>query len=810
VGGKDDPTQRLKPVLDPDALLEAAGLPRPPSAPGVRPPSSPTVARPTVGPPRVARPAPPTPRPPEPPKPSVAPSSRDERATPLGSPKVAEPRLRDDGTIPTPLTKDPTADARDARATPRASPPAQAPGSLTASRPSPIPTDVIPRGGADLLPVIGTFGPYDILGRLAVGGMAEVLLARPHGGAGRPIVVKKILAHFADDDDFRAMFEDEAKLGLLLDHPHIARCTDHGSVGGQAYLEMEWIDGVPLGRLIRRARDLGGVSDRVAVTIAAQVADALDHAHRLCDETGRALQLVHRDVSPHNVMISYDGDVKLLDFGIAKAEARQHETRAGVVKGKFAYMAPEQVRGEKIDARADVFALGVVLFEALIGKSLYRRETDAETMTDILDAPVPSLAAYRTNPSSELDAVLRKSLAKEPASRFSSAAALRDALLTWLRGHGGVARREEIAELVGRCFAAEAERGPRVDTMPFGQSVVLGALPRTSEPSGSRELELELGELDLPPLDLDRKTGRPPAKSAADRADSGAKSARPSDPFGALDLPDLPLPEVALPPARAPLGSGSSPTSPPMGPLAKGAPPPKGSSAAPLAGSARAPLASPSSKRAAPARPSSSRAEGRGRGALVALAAVAVVALAAVGVFVWKPWAEASDAPSTPTGDRVTPLPSTGSAILVASTPPGANVELDGAPRGVTPLELNGLVPGTYVVRVSAEGHAPFEQSITLGERATETVMARLERATTIDLANADGLLTFETRPPAEVFVGGSTSLGRTPLRRARVPSGALDVVLVDADGTRRRTRLSILRGEETRVFLELSELDRQ
>ncbi|MCU0673882.1 MAG: protein kinase [Myxococcota bacterium] len=797
MGGKDDPTQRLKPVLDPDALLEAAGLPRPPSASGVRPPSSP--ARPTVGPPRAARPAPPPPKPEPPKKPSAAPSSRD---TSSASPRSPEPRLRDDGTIPTPLTKDPTADAQEARATPRAAP-AQGPGSLTVSRPSPIPTDAIPRGGADLLPVIGTFGPYDILGRLAVGGMAEVLLARPHGGTGRPIVVKKILAHFADDDDFRAMFEDEAKLGLLLDHPHIARCTDHGSVGGQAYLEMEWIDGVPLGRLIRRARDLGGVSDRVAVTIAAQVADALDHAHRLCDETGRALQLVHRDVSPHNVMISYDGDVKLLDFGIAKAEARQHETRAGVVKGKFAYMAPEQVRGEKIDARADVFALGVVLFEALIGKSLYRRETDAETMTDILDAPVPSLAAYRANPSSELEAVLRKSLVKEPTSRFSSAAALRDALLTWLRGHGGVARREEIAELVGRCFAAEAERGPRVDTMPFGQSVVLGAPPRTSEPSGTRELELELGEMDLPPLDLDRKTGRPPAKAA-----------RPSDPFGGLDLPDLPLPEVAPPASRSPLAPkvGSSPVTP----LAKGAPEPSAraplaaSARAPLAASARAPLAGASSNRAAPARTSSrGSTEGRGR-ALVALAAVVVVALAAVGVFVWKPWAEASDAPSTASRDRVTPLPSTGSAILVASTPPGANVELDGAPRGVTPLELNGLVPGTYVVRVSAEGHAPFEQSVTLTERATETVMARLERSTTIDLANADGLLTFETRPPAEVFVGGTTSLGRTPLRRTRVPSGALDVVLVDAEGTRRRTRLSILRGEETRVFLELSELDRQ
>lgn len=729
---------------------------------------------------------------------------------------------RDDGTIPVPLANDP----REARATPRAAPAApEPPASLTASRPSPIPTDVVPRGGADLLPVIGAFGQYDVLGRLAVGGMAEVLLARPHGTRNRPIVVKKILAHFADDDDFRAMFEDEAKLGLLLDHPHIVRCTDHGSVGGQAYLEMEWVDGVPLGRLIRRARDLGGVSDRIAVTIAAQVADALDHAHHVTDETGRSLQLVHRDVSPHNVMISYDGDVKLLDFGIAKAEARQHETRAGVVKGKFAYMAPEQVRGEKIDARVDLFALGVVLFEALIGKSLYRRETDAETMTDILDAPVPSLAAYRASPSSELDAALRKALAKEPTARFSSAAALRDALFSWLRGHGGAASREEIAALVGRCFAAEAERGPRVDTMPFGQSVVLGAPLRTSEPSGTRELELEIGELDLPPLDLDRR----------------ASKARPPEAFAGFDLPS-PLSELESPPvlpdvpkrpplapasARSPLAPDSSARAPgsrgPLAPESSAAPSARASgSRGPLASSPSAhasgsggPLSSSSSGSARAARtPASStrsaRSDGSGRTWIAAFAGVATLALAAVGVFVWKPWAEADTTDTATTGERVTPLPRTGSAILVASTPAGANVELDGEPRGVTPLELNGLAPGTYVIRVSTEDHAPFEQSVTLGERATETVMARLERETTIDLTHADGLLTFETRPPAEVFIGGSTSLGRTPLRRARVPSGALDVLLVDAEGTRRRARLSIRRGEETRVFLELSELDRQ
>ncbi|MEZ4247594.1 MAG: protein kinase [Polyangiales bacterium] len=625
-----------------------------------------------------------------------------------------------------------------------------------------------------MLPVIGTFGPYDVLGRLAVGGMAEVLLARPRGTSGRPLVVKKILSHFADDDDFRAMFEDEAKLGLLLDHPNIVRCSDRGAVDGQPYLEMEWVDGVPLGRLIRRARDFGGVPDRLAVTIGAKVADALAHAHQLVDEDGRPLNLVHRDISPHNVMISYDGEVKLLDFGIAKAEARQHETRAGVVKGKFAYMAPEQIRAESIDARADLFALGVVLFESLIGKSLYRRETDAETMNDILDGAVPMLSGYVDAPSRELEAALRKALAKDARERFQSAAAFRDALLSWLRGHGGPASAREISELVARCFAAEAERGPRVDTMPFGQSVVLGAPPRPSAPSGTRELDLEIGELDLPPIDLAPRSSHRPTAAPKITVSSG-------DPFDPLAGPPLDVAPLKLDTPAAVRASTPRP----------------------------APTPASRPARVAPPRPVPSTSSGGSRMWLVALSVVAVLALGAVGVFVWKPWAE--PAAEVDDASRATPLPRTGSAILVTSLPAGAQVTIDGEPRGSTPLEIPGLEPGEHVVVVSAEGFDPHEQTVTLGAGATETVMARLEEAATvIDPETADGSLTFETDPPTEVFVG-RVSLGRTPLRRVQVPSGALRVELVDADGLRYRTRIPVRGGgEETRAFVRLADLERQ
>ncbi|MBW1874512.1 MAG: protein kinase [Deltaproteobacteria bacterium] len=280
-------------------------------------------------------------------------------------------------------------------------------------------TSDIPRPPVDL-PVLGKFAGYDVLGRLALGGMAEILLTRHANTDGdhRFMVVKRILPHFEQDNDFVQMFLDEARIGMQLKHPNICQFHQFGADEGSHFIVMEWINGVPLGRMIRKARKTGGVGIPIAIRVGVDVARALHYAHIANDEHGEPFNIVHRDVSPHNVMIAYTGTVKLLDFGIAKADHRSHKTQAGVVKGKFAYMAPEQCTAGQADHRLDIFALGVCLFETLTGRSLYRRQTEAATMRAVIMDPVPSLKERLPDVADELDQILQKAL---PTSSSASA-----------------------------------------------------------------------------------------------------------------------------------------------------------------------------------------------------------------------------------------------------------------------------------------------------------------------------------------------------------------------------------------------------
>ncbi|HEY8431255.1 MAG TPA: protein kinase, partial [Sandaracinaceae bacterium] len=260
------------------------------------------------------------------------------------------------------------------------------------------------------LPTIGRFGPYEIVGRLAIGGMAEILLAREdaEGAGSRHLVVKRILPEYEREPAFVEMFLDEARVMMRLKHPNVCHVYKFGQQDGTHFIAMEWVHGASLGKLIRRARKMGGIPVAIACKIIALIAEALDHAHTAKDDDGNPLGIVHRDVTPDNVMISYDGAVKLLDFGIAKADARAHKTQAGVVKGKFAYMAPEQCRAKPLDHRVDVFALGVCLYEALTGQPLYRRETEFETMEAIVRGPVPKLADRLKNPPAALEHIIAR------------------------------------------------------------------------------------------------------------------------------------------------------------------------------------------------------------------------------------------------------------------------------------------------------------------------------------------------------------------------------------------------------------------
>ena len=275
-------------------------------------------------------------------------------------------------------------------------------------------------------------GPYRLVDKLASGGMATVHLAERLGAAGfaRTVALKVVHPHLADQVEFTEMFLDEARLSARIDHPNVVRVDDFGNVDGRYFLAMEYVRGQPLAAILGALSERGRqMAPHLSVWIATQVAEGLHAAHEATDDRGLPLGLVHRDVSPQNVMVSYDGHVKVLDFGVAKAEGRVQLTRNGSLKGKLAYMSPEQAWSRPVDRRADVFALGVVLWELLTGKRLFRRDDDVETLLAVREARVrlPRSAGATTTPS--LDAVVMAALERDVAKRPESALAFSQMLL---------------------------------------------------------------------------------------------------------------------------------------------------------------------------------------------------------------------------------------------------------------------------------------------------------------------------------------------------------------------------------------------
>lgn len=276
------------------------------------------------------------------------------------------------------------------------------------------------------------FGDYQILGRLGAGGMAEVFLARQTdlgaSGVSAPraplVALKKMLPHLAHDRSFVSRFKREATIAARLNHPAIARMLRAGRVGSSRFIAMELVRGETLSRVLDRQRRTGRPMPSALVAwVGVAVASGLHWAHELDDENGRPLHIVHRDVSPQNVMLGYDGSVKLIDFGVAHWV--DSATRTGSLAGKVRYFSPEQVRGASIDRRTDIYSLGVMLYEALLGETVFSGDTDLAVMQAILDSEPPELA----DAPPRLRAALRRAMSKDPADRFSSAKELARALI---------------------------------------------------------------------------------------------------------------------------------------------------------------------------------------------------------------------------------------------------------------------------------------------------------------------------------------------------------------------------------------------
>jgi serine/threonine protein kinase len=344
------------------------------------------------------------------------------------------------------------------------------------------------------------FGPFVLLEKIAEGGMAVTWLARVRDDEpGAELVVKRILPRLSEDAELRALFLDEARVALRLNHPNVVRTFGFGDVDGEYWLAMEHIWGQDLRRTMERAQAVGKqLPVRLAVDLIARAARGLHHAHDLLDERGRPAGLVHRDISPPNVMLGFDGNVKLVDFGIARAEGHWLQARPGQLKGKFSYMSPEQVQGLEIDHRSDIFSLGILLYELTTRTRLFKADSDVQTIKLVSDAAVDPPQRLRADFPPRLSEILMRALAADPANRYATAAELADALELFLKEtRQEVAptalaaflreifpdRIEDLNTLVGREYTG-ATRAP---TLPAPPPVAPATAPKPTEDAPSKQ-----------------------------------------------------------------------------------------------------------------------------------------------------------------------------------------------------------------------------------------------------------------------------------------------------------------------------------
>jgi TonB family protein len=450
----------------PPPIVAAPVTATPPPAPKPAPPPAPVQAAPAP----VAAEARPAPPPVAPVPPPVRPKPAVEVPRPVSPPasegtkkRTAEIDLSQLDELARPRTKTGTSGSF---SKPSATP-ASAPAAADALKTQRLPT--FPSGNEPR-----EFGQYTLLERIAVGGMAEVWKARMKGVEGfqKTVAIKRILPSLTDSSDFVTMFIDEAKLAAQLQHNNIIHIYDLGKLGDDYYIAMEYIEGKDLRTILNTARQQQApLPHELALLVASRLASALDYAHRKRDFDNRELGLVHRDVSPQNVLISYEGDIKLCDFGIVKAVSKASKTQMGALKGKLQYMSPEQAWGKPVDARSDIFSLGSLLFEMLTGRRLFAGDSEISVLEAVRDCRVEHPQSIDLSIPAEVDALVMKALEREPEKRFASAGAMQkeiDRVLQTLRRSPGPA---DLASYMNRLFSG----GPRAQEAGSFAPVAAGA-----------------------------------------------------------------------------------------------------------------------------------------------------------------------------------------------------------------------------------------------------------------------------------------------------------------------------------------------
>lgn len=398
------------------------------------------------------------------------------------------------------------------------------------------------------------FGKYRLLKKIAQGGMAEIFLAVQVGlhGFEKVVVIKRVLADLCESDEFVGMFLDEARLAARLDHSNIVRIYDFGEINGQYYLSMEYLAGEDLASILQQCkRTKTFVPVELFAEIMIGAAEGLHFAHEMVDARGNSLNIVHRDVSPSNILVTYQGAVKLVDFGIARAESNVSKTNAGQLKGKYQYLSPEQIQGKSVDRRADIFALGIVMHEMLTVQRLFKRDSHLATVNAILEDDIRLPSAIRPDVPGKIDQVVSKALARDPSERYQSAANIAADLSLFLSNRNYV-RTGKLQSFLQGLFGEERKQ----KKLRIAQGAEIGgseAAPRPAVPGrGVPSLS------DLSPIRSDPRVpsvAADPAKAAVPPIPAGEAPTNPGSP---VQLPPPPPPRkvshAALPAVKPPPG----------------------------------------------------------------------------------------------------------------------------------------------------------------------------------------------------------------------------------------------------------------
>ncbi|ATB50107.1 serine/threonine protein kinase [Corallococcus macrosporus] len=410
-----------------------------------------------------------------------------------------------------------------------------------------------PPGAGIVADVVETFGRYELLRKLAIGGMGAVYLARQKGPVGfqKLLVVKRLLPHLSEDDEFIDMFLDEGRIAAHLNHPNIAQIYDLGDVDGQYFIAMEYVHGEAVGPLGARAQQRGiMIPLGLKCRIIADAAAGLDAAHNARSPSGRKLALIHRDVSPQNVLVGFNGGVKLIDFGVAKASGKLSQTIVGTIKGKHAYMSPEQARGEPLDSRSDVFGLGTVFYELLTQQRLFKRETELATLKAVVGTKIVPPSEVVPEIPKALDAIVFKALARKRDERFSTAGELQLALEEFLLTQKLHATTAHLAAFMRGMYAEELEED-RFATEPtvinFDPRQAARAPRSTARPPGSS------GGSSPAAAPVPGGQARPAAQARPPSAAPGAKPAAPAKPARTMTTEAA---AAKRPPPKGPGGQG--------------------------------------------------------------------------------------------------------------------------------------------------------------------------------------------------------------------------------------------------------------